>query len=44
MRIKIVEMALGNDALANDTFIIMIENGCCTMGPIYQSLGCFLDK
>jgi hypothetical protein len=42
MRIEIVKLTLGNDALTDGLFIIMAEDGCRTMGPISQSLGCFL--
>jgi hypothetical protein len=43
-RIETVKLALGNDALANGAFIVMIEDGCCAMGPICQSLSRFLDN
>jgi hypothetical protein len=42
MRVEIVKLTLGNDALTDGLFIIMAEDGCRTMGPISQSLGCFL--
>ena len=38
MRIEIVKLTLGNDALTNGTFIVMIEDRRCAMGPSIESI------